>query len=190
MCAFFRKINLELLLNPATLPSKGQTIQLVSSKVSECIAIKWQNDINTPEGRTPNSGNKLRTYRMFKEQFGVEQYVLSNMTRTDRSALAKFRCGTAPIRLETGRYQQVPVDQRLCPFACAQVESEAHIIIDCPIYEDLRSDVWRAARAHEPLFDNLNSSHKLCTIMGIPDIRATGVLCKLILKRRRCLLYN
>jgi hypothetical protein len=189
VCAFFRKLNLDVLLTPATLPSKGQTIQLVSTKVSETIEIKWQNDINAPNGRTANTGNKLRTYSTFKQQSGVEQYVLSNMSRTDRSALAKFRCGTAPIRIETGRYQQVPVDQRLCPFACAQVESEVHVLIDCHIYEALRSDVWRAARTHEPLFENFNSSQKLCTIMGFPDMRATGVLCKLILKRRRCFVY-
>ena len=61
------------------------------------------------------------------------------MSRSHRSALAKFRCGVAPIRLETGRYEQLPVGQRLCPFCQNCVEDEYHVILKCPIYDNIRS---------------------------------------------------
>ena len=74
---------------------------------------KWLQTVNRGAGL-----NKLRTYNKFKQVFEVEPYVLeSNMSRGRRSALAKFRCGVAPIRLETGRYENLSVEQRVCPFS-------------------------------------------------------------------------
>ena len=49
-----------------------------------------------------------------------------------RSAYAKFRCGVAPIKIETCRYglNRVPVDQRVCE-TCNVVEDEFHVIMLC-----------------------------------------------------------
>ena len=33
-----------------------------------------------------------------------------------RSALAKVRCGVAPINLELGRYHGIPEEERTCAF--------------------------------------------------------------------------
>ena len=41
-----------------------------------------------------------------------------------RSALAKFCCGVAPIRLETGRYERLAVNNRICPLCNREVENE------------------------------------------------------------------
>ena len=43
----------------------------------------------------------LRTF------FQTEFYVKNIMTRSHRSALAKFRCDAAPISLETVRYEKL-----------------------------------------------------------------------------------
>ena len=48
------------------------------------------------EGRG-GTRNKLRTYSMFKRNFRTETYVQNIMNIGNRSALAKFRCGVAPI---------------------------------------------------------------------------------------------
>ena len=66
-------------------------------------------------------------------------------------ALAKIRFGTAPIHLQTGRYQHLPVTDRTCVFGCPTVETEAHVLVECPlllrVYEELRADVWNIASA-------------------------------------------
>ena len=61
-------------------------------------------------------GNKLRTYRTFKHDYITEPYVCIITQNKYRSAYAKFRCGVAPIRIETGRYgaNRVPPEARLC----------------------------------------------------------------------------
>ncbi len=46
-----------------------------------------------------------------------------------------FRCGVAPIRLETGQYENLPEEQRLCPMCDSQaIESEIHVLIKCNLY--------------------------------------------------------
>ena len=63
--------------------------------------------------------------------------------RKKRSAYAKFRCGVAPIKLETGRYglNRVPVDQRLCE-DCNVVEGECHVIMYCILYTDILDQLF------------------------------------------------
>jgi hypothetical protein len=74
---------------------------------------------------------------MFKARFEVEGYCKTVMSSRHRGSLAKFRTGTAPIRIETGRYESLPVSERTC-FMCDHVEDEKHVLIQCPLYEDLR----------------------------------------------------
>ena len=60
---------------------------------------------------------------------------------THRSAPAKVRCGVAPINLELGRYRGIPEDERTCPMCPDHVENEAHILINCAFYNDLRFEM-------------------------------------------------
>ena len=66
---------------------------------------QWKNDIERVSSKNSLGRNKLRTYRLIKTDYNVEHYCKMLMSFTHRSALAKFRCGVAPIRLETGRYE-------------------------------------------------------------------------------------
>ena len=52
--------------------------------------------------------------------------------------MAKFRCGVVPIKLETGRYNGAPVNNRICEM-CDEgvVEDEFHVILNCSKYNDL-----------------------------------------------------
>ena len=56
---------------------------------------------------------KLRTYRLFKTEYKVETYCKLLMPYSHRAAFAKFRCGVAPFRIETGGYENLDVGQRL-----------------------------------------------------------------------------
>ena len=86
--------------------------------------------------------NKLRTYKTFKHAFEAKPFVKKVMNRSHSSALAKLRCDVAPIRLESGRYEHLPEDQRLCPFCNDCVESELHVLLNCDIYSDIRNGLY------------------------------------------------
>ena len=58
----------------------------------------WYERVNQYAG--PSGRNKLRTYKLFKSEFKPEPYVTMIMSRSNRSGLARFRCGVAPIRIE------------------------------------------------------------------------------------------
>ena len=61
-------------------------------------------------------------------RFCVEKYCLLIMPPKHRSALSKFRCGVAPIRIETGRYENLTENERVCPF-CNCIEDEVHVLL-------------------------------------------------------------
>ena len=79
-------------------------LDTILPRITQQFIDQWQIDVNRDESRTGNGGNKLRTYKTFKQTFQVETYCKTVFNRSHRSALAKFRSGTAPIALETGRY--------------------------------------------------------------------------------------
>ena len=95
----------------------------------------------------------------------TEDYVKNHiMSGTRRSAVAKFRCGVAPLRVETGRYEIIPYDERNC-FNCINVvENEEHVLLECPLYNDIRKELL--SRLDMPWFESLSTSDKVCHLMS------------------------
>jgi len=84
---------------------------------------------------------KLKWYRLFKENFCLEQekYLLCINNYKFRNALCKFRVSAHSLEIETGRYNATPLNQRVCKFCSApQVENEYHFLLVCPVYTNLR----------------------------------------------------
>ena len=86
-----------------------------------------------------NAKPKLRLYRKFKGNFGVEKYCKFYLTRFQRSLLAKLRLGILPLRLETGRFVGEDVTQRICKICNTQVEDEEHFLFKCNYYTEERN---------------------------------------------------
>ena len=155
----------------------------------------FANELNRTSARNGRGLNKLRTYRTFKTLFETEPYVQNVNNRARRRALAQLRCGVAPIRLETGRYERgryLPVEERTCYVCKNAVESELHVVIQCPLYQDLRDDLFYMCQCTEPLFAEMSDQDKLRFILG-PTLERSNYSAKLLfemLKRRRCMVFN
>ncbi len=65
----------------------------------------WWEDPQRQEALRGRGHNTLWTYKKKKNTFSVEHYLRNIMSKKYRSAFAKFRCGVAPVRIETGRYE-------------------------------------------------------------------------------------
>ena len=76
------------------------------------------------------------------------------MPKANRSALSKFRCGVAPIRVETVRYECLPVPERICFHCKTCVEDELRVLLICPMYSELRH------KYHDNLRDNGLNMHE------------------------------
>ena len=77
---------------------------------------------------------KLRNYVKFKQNVNVEDHVISNISRSQRSLLAQLRMGILALNIETGRYIQKELNERLC-LLCNQnsIEYEHHFLLLCPV---------------------------------------------------------
>ena len=116
--------------------------------------------INVPIGPSRRGRNKLRTFCQFKNSYLVENYCAIILPPCHRSAFSKFRCGVAPIRIETGRFEGLPEERRLCPF-CNVIEGESHVLLDCHLYNDLRTVLYETAISCLPDFANYDRTDKL-----------------------------
>ena len=143
--------------------------------------------------RRGNGWNKLRTYRQFKSEYCKENYVGIIMPKSHRSSYAKFRMGVAPLRLETGRYEHLAEDRLVCFNCPTSVESEEHVIMDCPLYSDLGNTLFSKLLQHIPDFDDKSKHEKFMCILScddVPVIRICAKICNDIHMLRRRLLYK
>ena len=124
---------LELYTNKLTVD-----LELCKRKLMEKFTVNW--------GRECQTKPKLRTYITIKEEYGCENYVKMDLTRQQRSLLAQLRCGILPIALETGRFTNTAVEDRLCKMCTSNsVENELHFTLICPLYKEHRDKLLRAA---------------------------------------------
>ena len=146
---------------------------------------KWQHDLFS------NENSKLRTYRLFKSDYCTEKYLCINFNGKYRSALAKFRAGVAPIRIETGRYERLDISERVC-FICKGnninvLEDEKHVLIHCPGYADIRNNIFNNI---SNITENFDSMSDLLLFHDENVCFYTAKICHEILFKRRCLLYS
>ena len=109
---------------------------------------------------------KLRFYRVFKSVLEVERYVLLNLETSHRSVLAQLRFGILPLTIETGRFRNIPAEERYCPFCVNTVEDESHLLFNCCLYDDLRTSWLEYVWNDYPNFSDLCECEKLQLIMS------------------------
>ena len=142
---------------------------------------EWQTKINRKSNRSGNGRNKLLTYKLFKTDYIAEDFCKMFIPISHRSAFSKFRCGVAPIRIETVRFVNLEVSQRFCPF-CNFVEDEMHVILNCDAYNDLRNTLITMATSLLPTFNNLTGNDKTKISFSHPNmIRLCAQTCFKIL---------
>ena len=123
---------------------------LISFRKNACD--EWYNDVMRTNARRGNGLNKLRTYALFKCDLVLEPYLLAIEDRDKRVLLSKFRIGICPLRIETGRYEQVAKNKRglpeierickCCIHASDMVENEHDFLLLCPAYENERKYLY------------------------------------------------
>ena len=139
---------------------------------------EWSEEVTRIKAKRGNGLNELRTYALFKRNWQLEPYLTCVESRDQRVLLSKFRIGICPLRIETGRYEQVnkntrglPELERTCK-CCAHlfdsplVENEYHFLLVCPIYEHERKALLDVVRSKF----NLTQNDILVKIHDINDL--------------------
>ena len=149
--------------------STKQHVNEVMMRLSDQFIQDWFNQINKPEGK--KGSNKLRTYKLFKDNFELEYYLTAVPTVRYRIALTKICVSCHRLAIETGRYQKptsLPINQRLCTL-CNQVEDEIHLICVCKRNAHLRIDFFSFVQSLYPSFQFMLPKEKVIYIMQNKD---------------------
>ena len=167
-------------------------VQTVEARVFHNFRRDWHTRLQNITGPSGRGRSKLRLYRSFKSDYATEQYCKMILPPAHRSAFSKFRLGVAPIRIETGRYEGLNVESRVCPFCNNNsVESELHVMFNCNVYNDLREELYAKASMINNTFVDMQDSNKCIYLFSSTDstvIRICAKTCHNILQRRRVLL--
>ena len=174
---FYNEILVDHVIEPVNVLIQPDALTQIDQAIELYYKNRWQLDMNRESAKRGPGWNKLRTYRLFKHEFQTEEYVLNiYITHGQRSSLAKFRCGVAPLQLETGCYEGLPEEERVCPVCNANtVESEYHAIMCCQLYDDIRDELFICATSCNDNFYHMSNDDKFVFIMSDNNVIAKTV---------------
>ena len=115
----------------------GTKIDLDSAKekLSVVSDLDWQDSITYKP--------KLRTYTKYKDHIGTEEYLVINLTKLQRSLLAKLLSSTLQLAIEKGRYTTEELSKRMCVFCDEwEIENEIYFVVRCPRYQTYRHNFF------------------------------------------------
>ncbi len=136
---------------------------------------------------------KLRTYKLFKNEFKFENYLACVKNVNHCLALFRFRISSHNLRIETGRYDRpnkTPIDERTCLYCSSQdIEDEYHFIVKCPVYINERQQLLNVIRDEEilELPSVLSDEDSFVTLMKCqnePVVRALAKYVYICLQKR------
>ena len=157
-------------------------LQLCKTKL-ECID---RQSIVNEIGKKP----KLRLYKQIMCEKGPETYVKLNLTSGERSMVAQSRMGILPIRIETGRFTNMKINERVCQMCnSGLIEDETHFIFNCTLYDSSRKDFFRKIELKCENFKNMNDLEKL-KIFNSQYVRQFAKYLTVIFQERRSHEYN
>ncbi len=161
-------------------------VNIVKTNVDKSFQEQWIHDLWNDNTNQEN-GNKLRLYRLYKERLDADTYAIQAMPRNLRQLIAKFRSGTLPIRIETGRYENLPLVERTCKFCTSGgIEDEIHVLLKCELYSDLRYELLKHMHSVNIDFKELHSLTKFLNIMTEDSCQyLLGRFLCTMMKRRR-----
>ena len=110
-----------------------------------------------------DENSKLRTYAIFKKEFGLEKYITDIKNITIRNRVSKFRLSNHTLMIETGRHNVpfIKKEFRFCPFCRTIVETETHFLLQCPTYRIRREILLQNIAENNPEFPSYTLNEKL-----------------------------
>lgn len=138
-------------------------LNIIKQRLIDTYLQKWYTEIN--------NSNRLQTYCIFKHSFELENYLDIIRENKYRVTLSRFRTSSHNLNIETGRYENLPREQRICK-SCnmKKVETEYHFLLVCPRYRELRIKFFKPYYCHWPnlfKFETILASKSKKTIFAL-----------------------
>ncbi len=164
----FNALEMGFLRNENECVDKPSILETANNCLNGKTTIQWEYNLNR---EVLNGNNKLRTYRTFKNTFETEMYLNKPMAFKFRKCFFMLRCGTATLRIETGRYERITVEQRLSEVCDSDnVEDEMHFSIPSNAFTQERTKLFSHVSKFVGNFNELSLEDKFIVLMSDPNI--------------------
>ena len=102
------------------------------------------------------------------------------------------QCGVLPLAIETGRYTNTPVDQRLYRLCnTSQIEDESHFVCQCILYKTMRTELYLHVSSIYPTnFIILTPNEQLKVHMSEQFIYLTIYFVEQAWRKRQSVMFN
>ena len=140
--------------------NEAMFLKIFKQRCTDIDIQSWMEHVSQP--------GRLETYSTFKKELRMEPYLSLVEKPVFRLALCKFRVSAHCLKVETGRWNNIPRMERLCDLCTSKyIEDEFHFLLVCPKYSDLRAKYIPDYFHNPPVlfkFILLLSSEKVVTI--------------------------
>ncbi len=104
----------------------------------------------------------------------------------------RMKCGQVNLRIETGRYQGLTIEQRVCEVCDSNdVEDEMHFLIFYNAFTQERTELYANVSQFVGTFNQLSLGDKFIVLMSVPNICTfTSIACHNMLVKRQAILYK
>ena len=93
-------------------------------------------------------------YNKIKHNIVLEEYLIKEKNFKNRRLIAKFRTSDHCLQIETGRYINIPHQQRLCT-TCNILEDEYNFFLNCHLNQQPRNLLINTIENKCPSFTNI-----------------------------------
>ena len=113
-------------------------IYWINVKLSN-MYILWKRNIFLT-GIIPFNIHKTLTFGYkIKTNYSPSAHLDLTRKNPSRKTLVKLRISSHKLRIETGRYDNIPLNDGLCTFSnCNRIEDETQFLLDCPSFSSIR----------------------------------------------------
>ena len=113
---------------------------------------------------------KLSFYYTVKQHYSPSTYLDLSRRNHSRKALVKLRISSHKLRIETGRYDKIPREERLCNLCNSnKIEDETHFLLDCPRYSLIRDMFFSKIESKIPFLRLLSHETLISHLMNSTD---------------------
>ena len=129
------------------------------------------------------SSGKLSCYSNLKTCYGLEGYLLCNLSFSQRKSLTRLRTSSHRLNIELGRYKNIPRSGRIC-LRCdsGEIDDEIHFLFKCNTYNTQRNHLFETIEKSCGNFTGLNLENKLLWLLSCENEEILGKLCDFIIQ--------
>ena len=150
--------------------SPYQFNELCHERLKKSFIMSWMTDL----GNGRDSSSILKTYSLYKMNFGTECYLKHIPKPKFTTALSKPRASSHDLEVERGRYvrPKLEITERLC-ISCHVIKDEEHFVTDCV-------NNFEKISLREPGFANWNNREKFVFLMFCEDLQILSCFSKFL----------